>query len=382
MTLAVLTNIPTPYRTAFFNELNSVCSSTGIDFHVIYCASTEPGRFWKFQIEENKYQYTFLSGIHPNIMGVYPHYNPSVIKVLKKLNAQYIIVAGSWNTPTMMKAILSKKEIKAKFFFWSEGHFDAQRIKTGLKAKIIKILRKNILNRFDGFVVPNNKSKEYILSYLIKEKPIGFLPNTVDEDFYQNNLPYNKKYYIEKYHLNEKDVLICIIATLSDRKGVLEFLEAYNSLEKEIKDKLQLLYAGTGELQSKMKQYIIDHNLHNVHLLGHLDKDAIKEILFLSDVFALPTKSDPNPLSPIEASFMNKPLLLSQKAGNFDELMTGKNGVEIPEITVESIKNSILAILEKSGSYEQMGKSSYENVKANFSRKPVCVNLLNFLLSS
>ena len=42
-----LTNIPTPYRINFFNELDKYLKIKNIDLIVIYCAESEPNRNWK-----------------------------------------------------------------------------------------------------------------------------------------------------------------------------------------------------------------------------------------------------------------------------------------------------------------------------------------------
>ena len=40
MSLVILTNIPTPYRTAFFDALAAQAALAGKPFHVLYCAKT------------------------------------------------------------------------------------------------------------------------------------------------------------------------------------------------------------------------------------------------------------------------------------------------------------------------------------------------------
>ena len=372
--IVVLTNIPTPYRTAFFNEFSALCKSNEIDLHVLYCAKSEPRRFWTFNAEEQRYNYTFLDGIHPNLRIIYPHINWGIKRTLKILKPKLIIFAGSWNTPTMIYTLNYTKNKGIKRFFWSEGHEEA----VAFKSSIIGIFRKVIYNKFDGFLVPNRKSKDFVLSLLNQEKPISFLPNTIDEEFFKPDLPYDVQYYRELYKINKTKICICILATLNNRKGVREFLTAYNSLESVLQNKLQIVYAGTGELYDEMSQYIAHNNLIDVYLLGHVSKEQIKEILYMSDIFALPTKLDPNPLTPIEASFMAKPIMLSQKAGNFDEIMTGENGIEICKVEEHAIILALKEVCEISN-FKLLGENSRRNAINKFSRHKVCMELLDFI---
>lgn len=375
--LVILTNIPTPYRTAFFNTLSNILKNKGIDFHVIYCAKTEPRRFWNFDPDENCYNYTFLPGWHPNLKNYYPHFNFGLIKILFDLKPKYLIIAGSWNAPSTINVLLNRKKINAKLIFWSEGHQSAQRSNNRLISKI----RGKIFSSFDAFVVPNEKSKAYAKS-LNEKASIGFLPNTIDEDFYK---AITSKYEInllkKKYNLLHLSKIFISVATLSERKGVLDLLEAYNSLDPLKKNELGLIFVGTGELLEKMEIYKATHKLENVYLFGHQEKTVVKDLMIASDIFVLPTRLDPNPLTPLEASFMKKPLILSRYAGNFNELLIqNKNGFGLNSIDKDTILESLEFFAEKSE--EQiihMGEYSYHNVKSHFTRLSAANSLIKFL---
>lgn len=375
--LVLLTNIPTPYRTAFFNTLSSVLKDKGMDFHVIYCAKTEPRRFWDFHPNDNKYTYTFLSGWHLNFKNYYPHFNIGLIKTLSNLKPKYLIIAGSWNAPSTINVLLNRNKINAKLIFWSEGHQSAQRSSNQFIGKI----RRKIFSSFNAFVVPNEKSKAYVKS-LNEKAPVGFLPNTIDEDFYK---AVTNKYEIDllkkKYNLYHLSKIFISVATLSERKGVFDLLEAYNSLNTLKKKEIGLIFVGTGELIEKMESYKATHKLENVYLFGHQEESVVKDLMIASDIFVLPTRLDPNPLTPLEASFMKKPLILSRYAGNFNELLIqDKNGCGLNSIDKHSILESLEFFTEKSKEeIIQMGEYSYHNVKVNFTRLSAANSLINFL---
>jgi glycosyltransferase involved in cell wall biosynthesis len=373
--IVILTNIPTPYRTAFFNEFNKQLLENNSSLHVLYCATSEPRRFWKFEPKEQNYDYTVLKGFHPNIRETYPHINFSVINALKKLNPEQIIIAGAWNTPTMLMALYFYKT-KAKKIFWSEGHHSAQRSGN----TIVSRLRNAIYKKFDGFLVPNENSKKYVLDLISpKISPIGYLPNTVDEDFFNEELLPSKYELRIQNNISLDKRIILLISSIDDRKGVLPFVEAYASLEEKIKSTIEIIILGTGELENKLKTFLAENNIATVYLLGHVDMIKVREFLKIADVFALPTKLDPNPLSPIEASFMKKPLLLSNKSGNFKELLLPSTGIEIEEITKELITLSLCKFAKLSDDeLSQMGQNAYENVCKNYSRKEASKKIIEF----
>lgn len=372
--LAVVTNIPTPYRTAFFNVLQQELQVVGEHLHVIYCAKTEPGRHWDFIPVENNYAFTFLKGWHPEFKGFYPHFNIGLITTLKKLKPNWIMAAGSWNAPATVSLLLHKKKLGCPIIFWSEGHFDAQ----VRQNKYVDYLRKSILNSLDYFVVPNPKSKEYILHYNANAT-IDYLPNTVDEHFFSlTSLP-SKHEMRTLLKLPQDKTILVLVSSLDTRKGVLDFYEAF---KKSNSPSLYAIQIGTGEFYDTLSnRSSMDSMSAKYQLTGQLNSKQVRDFLIAADVFVLPTKSDPNPLSPIEASFLKKALLLSSKAGNANDLIPNQeNGWIIPEIT----ENELIKKIEKIAAtpreqLEQMGEISYEIAAASFTRKSASQQLLGFL---
>src|SRR3990167_6602320 len=106
MKLLVVTNIPTPYRIAFFNVLHAQLIKIGGSLKVLYCSENEPDRHWEINLKEQQFEYEILNGFHQNIKGLYLHFNPSVLQKTKEFQPNYILYAGSWNMPTVMYSLL------------------------------------------------------------------------------------------------------------------------------------------------------------------------------------------------------------------------------------------------------------------------------------
>ncbi|RTZ00892.1 glycosyltransferase [Flavobacterium sp. RSP49] len=372
--LVVVTNIPTPYRTAFFNTLQQELLRVGQSLHVLYCAKTETGRYWQFDPEENHYPFSFLKGWHPEFKGYYPHINFELIIHLKKLKPNWIMAAGSWNAPATITLLLNKKKLNCPIIFWSEGHFDAQ-VRSN---KYIDYLRRTILKKLDYFVVPNLKSKEYILHYN-RNAVVEFLPNTVDESFFSLSINDSKVQIRTSKGLPLDKTILVLVSSLDTRKGVLDFYDAFKEAKR---DSLYVVQIGTGEFYETLKKRIATDNLAKYYrLTGQLVPKEVREYLIAADVFVLPTKSDPNPLSPIEASFLKKTLLVSSKAGNAKDLIVdGENGWIMKEINNEELMKNINIIANtKKEVLEMMGEKSFDIVSNSFTRKKASENLIIFL---
>lgn len=374
--IVVLTNIPTPYRTAFFNNLSNYLTKQGIGFHVLYCAESEPRRFWEFNPEDQRYPYTLMKGYHPQFNNIYPHINIRVNSHLKKLKPNVIICAGAWNTPTVLLA-LYRFNNKIPKLFWSEAHSASQVSTNSLIAK----LRKSVFNEFSGFLVPNKASERYIEHLLDRRGlKIGYLPNTIDENFFNIENCISLEQLRSNYNIKNKNKTIILISTLSRRKGVLAFAKAYKSFRETHRSRFNIFYCGTGDLHSELEKFITEESLPEIRLMGQCSAGEIRDLIHLSDIFALPTRLDPNPLTPIEASFMQTPVMLSQHAGNFNELCNENTGIPIKSV----IQDDLLQALTDFDKLSQdelkiMGKEAYYNVIKNFTRDQVSINLISFL---
>ena len=372
-TLVILTNIPTPYRVSLFNKLAERLRPEDIFFHVLFCAESEPNRHWVINVKDFNFSFTIMGGIHFSFKSFYPHFNPTVLFHLSRIKPKWLVIAGAWNTPTMVIASRKYGFKKTTTLFWSEGHEDAVRFKRG----IIPKLRNKILSSFDGFVVPNFKSQQYISKSLGEHTKFVFLPNTVDDNFFQ--LGINKKEeYKKRIGIEDNKRVLVQVSQLEDRKGVQELIEAFLNLDDTIANKWVLVLVGEGSLKSQLEERA---KKRNIIVTGHCNKEQVKEWLQCSDVFVLATKLDPNPLTPIEASLMRLPILLSSKAGNVSEIVReGLNGFTINKIEVEEIKAKLTQVLMLPQEVlKEMGEVSFKNASENFSQDRVVSNFIKQL---
>jgi len=94
--------------------------------------------------------------------------------------------------------------------------------------------------------------------------------------------------------------VLLIVARLSEEKGLLPFLEAITKLGSTDKEKLSLLIAGSGRLRPQIEHWIRTHDI-DVRLLGEQTESQLTELYAQAYGFALPSFSDPNPISVVEA---------------------------------------------------------------------------------
>jgi len=320
MSLVVLTNIPTPYRTAFFDAMAEEASRAGKRFHVLYCAKTEPGRHWPYDASKMRHAHTVLRGFHPSLTGIHAHLNPGVLAELNLLKPDTLLIAGSWNTPTMLIAGLNIYSPHPRRFFWSEGHADAALHKTGL----IAWLRRRVYRTFDGFAVPNAKSAEWALSQAGSPRQVVTLPNAIDAKFFARPSATSRPEARRHLGLEGESRVLVQVSALSDRKGVLELAKAFLGLPVAERRGAKLLFVGEGDQRSQLETLAAGSD-GAIRVLGQLPPEEVRRVLWAADTFVLNTRLDPNPLSAIEAAAAGLPIAMSAAAGNIREV------VEVPQ---------------------------------------------------
>ena len=128
------------------------------------------------------------------------------------------------------------------------------------------------------------------------------------------------KVFLSKKKFPEK--LVLFLGRLTAQKGPEFFLQiAAKVLEQT--DDVRFVMAGTGE---KLRQLIETGAFHGVgdkfHFTGFLNKQKVNELLSMTDVYCMPSVSEPFGLSALEAAQFNIPAVISKQSG-VAEVMKG-----------------------------------------------------------
>lgn len=324
MHFVIYTNILTPYRKYFYDLLYKTCTAREDQFHVLVMAETEPDRPWKY--ENLKGDYTILL---KNKMickgGTYIHINSNLMDTLKALKPDVVVCAGSYLCPGVWKIARSKDKQNYKVIYWSESHLNEVKKNGAVKLFVREFLRNRIYKMFDGFWYAGKLSREFDEKYAASDATYHFLPNLVEEARYSVYADSEERAHLrQKYKIPDDKIGFICPARLIPVKGILEFLDLLK--ECPSKEKAVIMIAGNGELKNPIEKKAAEDGL-DVRLLGQKTQDETIELYMASDIFLLPSLSDPNPLTCIEALWAKKPLLISEHCGNYPETVRpGENG--------------------------------------------------------
>lgn len=352
MNIVILTNILTPYRKVFFDEVYKNLSKRKISFTVLVMTDTEPQRVWNYC--EFKTDYTkLLNYKNLNIGNYFITLNNDINQKLNELNPDIVIAAGSYISPSVWQAIKLKKKLGYKLLFWSESHLNEKRNLSSIKLKIREFIREYIYKKFDGFLYAGSKSLELINKYEKENSEHYFTPNLINTNKFSNS--FNNRINIEeinsiknKYSVDEERFIFFCPARLDSVKGLDKFIELYK--KSKGKDIATVIIAGDGPQKQILNELINKYNL-DIRLVGNKNEEEIIELYTVADCFLLPSISDPNPLSCIEALWSGLPLLVSEHVGNYPEVISESNNgyvfsYEDEQESINKIDNLIYSSLE------------------------------------
>ncbi len=372
-------NLIAPYRVALFNELQKELRdgdfANEFEFEVYFMRSSETGRKWDIEMDKLNFPYILGRSLYKKIKSYHFHFNPSLLaKAVKSKND--LILGASWNNFNVVLLVALKKLglIKNTLHIWTEANYQTFGAKTenSLRDK----LRSFVYGGIDGtFIIPGQMALITLQKWGFGEQHFIYFPNLINTNLFNINLIESEAQPIK----NVKPIFFIAARFEERRKGILNFLSI---LGTEGLDKISLKIAGDGDDKQLYFDYVKENNLnHCVEFLGNLTSEEVRKHLTSADVFVLPSFSDASPLAAVEAIYMKKPLLISDKCGNhFEVLRDNENGKLFNPFNPQSLLESFDFMLENKDRYQEMGNLSLEIGTENFNHKKVLNNFIKELL--
>ena len=340
-----LTNIPSPYRVEFFNELTKY-----MDVTVAFELRNAKNRDEAWQSGENyKFKAVFMK---PLITRTESAYCPEVFKLLKEFKSD-IIVVGGYATPTGMAAILYLKAKKIPFYLNCDGGFASN---DSLFKKKVKTFFIGSANYYlstgvgaDKYLVYYGAKKERIYHYSfssLREEDIEAAVNRRDEKVRLRN----------ELGISEKNMIV-FVGSFIHRKGIDILLKASTNMV----DTAVVLIGGSDI--SGYKEIISEKFRVHIYPVGFKNKEEIKKYYQAADLMVLPTREDIWGLVINEAMAQGLPVVTTNRClAGLTLVENGENGYIVPVEDIEATKTAIEKVFEGDNASE-FGKKSLEEIK-------------------
>ncbi len=350
MNVVFLQNILTSYRIDLFNEIDSQVRKKNGVFEAYYFQESRPGRYLPFDVTKIRFAYKIFKGLRFKVRGRFFHFNPSlIVDVARKGRNTKVIMGSSWNDINVVVLAFLKrlKLVKPCLYIWVEANY---MVKGDVRVSSFKRLcRKLVINSIDGgLVIPGEIAFRTVREHWLIDSPVSYLPNLLD----------GSEFDVARSSPSTSELTCVTVARLNEEdKGLTNFIR--KDIENRLKN-FTWLIAGDGPDLDIIKEAVAEKSLSDrVKFLGNIPKSEIKSLYSSADVFLLPSFSDPNPISVIEALHAGLPMLISRRCGNVLEAVDErKNGVSFDPYDDESVGEALQFFLDNRSLIEEMGKAS------------------------
>ena len=283
-------------------------------------------------------------------------YNKKVIKEIKKHNYDMIIIENSLDVyRDLYDKYLKFKNTKIIFHLHN---------KVGM-SKRIKYNYNLALKTCDSFIVVSNFLKRYVEDICpLYSNKIKVLYNCVNERFINDYQFENREMLMSKYHLTQNDKVFLYSGRISEEKGVLELIKAFNILCSKHKN-IKLLVVGSVHFgKNKKNSYakLITQTVDssNIIFTGCIEKEKVYDFYNLADCVVIPSRGDDAfPCVLVEAMAMKKPIIATN-SGGIPEALSEDFAIMIKR---ENLINDLVVAVEKmtfDKDTQKMGEEAYK----------------------
>ncbi|MCJ8330625.1 MAG: glycosyltransferase family 4 protein [Lentisphaeria bacterium] len=186
----------------------------------------------------------------------------------------------------------------------------------------------------DRIIAVSQRTKDTVISfYNINPAKIFVVHNAVSKDKTRERSEVKKK-------LDEKIVLF--LGRVTMQKGPEYFIEAAAKVSKAIGN-VRFVMAGSGDMLPRMIERTAALRMQkNFHFTGFLRGTEVEEMFAMSDLYIMPSVSEPFGITPFEAMLYHVPIIISKQSGIAEVL---EHAIKVDFWDVDKLAESIIEIL-------------------------------------
>lgn len=207
----------------------------------------------------------------------------------------------------------------------------------------------------DKIITVSNLTRKIVIeNYGVDPNKVITVYNAVEPVAIKENL-------ISDRPFNEK--IVTFLGRITMQKGPEYFIEVAHKVLQRM-DNVRFVMAGSGDMMNKMiaraaKLKIMD----KFHFTGFLSGDDVFRMFYMSDVYVMPSISEPFGISPLEAMQSNVPVIISHQSGVAEIL---NHAIKVDFWDINAMADAIYGILNYPAlhqTFTKHGKIEVEGLK-------------------
>lgn len=297
----------------------------------------------------NKRKYEFTGKYTSTLMDEVEKYALVAASLAKDYDYE-IIHAHDWLT---YKAGIIAKNISGKKLVIHVHATEFDRSGENINQAVFDI-EKYGMDNADHIVCVSDLTKNIVINRY------GQNPNKVSTIYNGANSLIYKDIQVEK---SVKEKVVTFLGRVTFQKGPDYFVEAAAKILKYDKN-IRFVMAGSGDMLNRMVALVAKKRIsQNFHFTGFLKGDDVTKMFALSDVYVMPSVSEPFGISPLEAMNANVPVVISKQSGVSEVL---KYAIKVDFWDIDAMANAIYSLVHYpalSKMFVKNGKKEVEDIR-------------------
>lgn len=158
--------------------------------------------------------------------------------------------------------------------------------------------------------------------------------------------------------VSEKIVLF--LGRVTMQKGPDYFVEAAYKVLKQMKN-VRFVMAGAGDMLPRIIERMAQLRMTNrFHFTGFLRGRQLEEMFAMSDLYVMPSVSEPFGITPFEAAKYGVPVIISKQSGITEVF---KNAIKVDFWDIDKLARSMIDVLSKEGLSKSMVEGGFRELE-------------------
>ena len=272
----------------------------GMDDYFNVISQLESGLFSK-EVSGDKRRYLFSSGYGKNLMEEVNRYAQVAAEIARSEQFD-LIHAHDWLT---YRAGIAAKKVSGKPLVVHIHATEYDRSSEQNRNHIVYGIERDGMQAADAVCAVSDLTRRIVIEkYGVPAHKVFTLHNAV--------MPTDKKV---TRHKNVKEKIVTFLGRVTFQKGPDYFVEtAKRVLEKD--PNVRFVLAGDGDMMQHVIERVAELGISDrFHFTGFLRGDDIDKMFGMSDVYVMPSISEPFGISPLEAMRAQVPVVISKQSG-------------------------------------------------------------------
>lgn len=335
MKVAILTNIPAPYRVSLFHHAQEHFSS----MRVLFQSEMDADRPWE---------------VRPDLSFDHAYLSEATLKVGGR--------TLRWNRGLGASLVKYKPDAVVAFGF-SLGAFHCSRVSAGIGASFVSLndgtaftdpvrgmearYRRWLLRDARGAIAASSLAASYYHLLGMKKDRVKVVELTTDLIRIRKDAAEPARRLAARKRWQLEGPTVCFVGRLIYTKRILDACEAFVRVKCRVPG-AQLVIVGDGPERNAIATWVAQHGGDSIKLIGAVPPAEVVDVYAASDVLVFPATRERFGMVVIEALAAGKPVVSTRTCGaGIDLIRDGENGYLVDERDVGGMERALVKALTK-----------------------------------